>query len=93
MIGTQHGNENAQMYNEMVVIKIVQSMKILIENPPELFKFEILEHFKANGRKMYNRIKSYKEFSEQFYAEDKKNMINKESIFIHNSGKLIFYAN
>lgn len=52
------------MYNEMVVLKLVQSMTKLIASPPEVFKDQIYEHFRQNGEKFYKRIKSWMELSE-----------------------------
>lgn len=52
------------MYNEMVVLKLVQSMTKLIASPPEVFKDQIHEHFRQNGDKFYRRIKSWMELSE-----------------------------
>ena len=47
--GTQQGRENSRMYNEMAVLKLVQSMNRLIQNPPELFAREIHEHFQSHA--------------------------------------------
>lgn len=52
------------MYNEMVVLKLVQSMTKLIASPPEVFKDQIHEHFRQNGENFYKRIKSWMELSE-----------------------------
>lgn len=53
------------MYNEMVVLKLVQSMTKLISSPPEVFKDQIHEHFRKNGEKFYRRIKSWMELSSE----------------------------
>jgi ubiquitin-conjugating enzyme E2 O len=53
------------MYNEMVVLKLVQSMTKLIVSPPEVFKDQIHEHFRKNGEKFYRRIKSWMELSSE----------------------------
>merc|ERR1711874_486932 len=47
--GTQQGRENSRMYNEMAVLKLVQSMNRLIQNPPEVFAKEIREHFQSHA--------------------------------------------
>lgn len=52
------------MYNEMVVLKLVQSMTKLIVSPPDVFKDQIHEHFRRTGKSFYNRIKSWMEQSE-----------------------------
>ncbi|CAG9807710.1 unnamed protein product [Chironomus riparius] len=61
--GTQQGKENSRMYNEMVVLKLVQSMTKLISSPPEVFGDIIQEHFRRNGENFYYRIKSWMELS------------------------------
>ncbi len=62
--GTQQGKENSRMYNEMVVLKLVQSMTKLISSPPEVFSDVIHDHFRRNGEKFFNRIKSWMKLSE-----------------------------
>lgn len=63
-LGTQQGKENSRMYNEMVVLKLVQSMTKMISSPPEVFQDHIYEHFRKNGNKFYLRIKSWMELSD-----------------------------
>ena len=45
--GTQQGLENSRMYNEMVVLKLVQAMTRLTLHPPEAFKEEVQQHLKS----------------------------------------------
>ncbi|XP_055716034.1 (E3-independent) E2 ubiquitin-conjugating enzyme [Phlebotomus papatasi] len=61
--GTQQGMENSRMYNEMAVIKLVQSMTKLMCSPPEIFKEQIVRHFEEKGFAMYERIKSWLDLS------------------------------
>lgn len=61
--GSQQGKENSRMYNEMVLLKLVQSMTKLINNPPEIFREQILMHFKTCGEAMYRRINSWMDLS------------------------------
>lgn len=49
--GSQQGTENSRMYNEMVVLKLIQSMTKLIQNPPAVFKTIVLDHFEKHGQK------------------------------------------
>jgi ubiquitin-conjugating enzyme E2 O len=49
--GTQQGVENSRMYNEMVVLKLVQSMTRLASNPPEAFKDEVKDHLRGHSKK------------------------------------------
>ena len=47
--GTQIGYENSRMYNEMAVLKTVQSLTRMCQNLPELFKEEIYKYLKNHG--------------------------------------------
>nr|XP_040565995.1 LOW QUALITY PROTEIN: (E3-independent) E2 ubiquitin-conjugating enzyme UBE2O-like [Lepeophtheirus salmonis] len=72
---TKHGEENSWMYNEMVVIKIVQSMTRLLISPPPIFKDEILEHINERGDKFVKRWREWLEISSSYHSsnvEDKK---------------------
>uniref|UniRef100_A0A182JWR4 UBC core domain-containing protein n=1 Tax=Anopheles christyi TaxID=43041 RepID=A0A182JWR4_9DIPT len=64
--GSQQGKENSRMYNEMVLLKMVQSMTKLMSNPPEVFREQILTHFHACGKRMYNRLKNWMELSNDY---------------------------
>ena len=44
--GTAEGLENSRLYNEMAIIKMMQSIQRMIIRPPELFKEDIIIHFK-----------------------------------------------
>ncbi|XP_074648201.1 (E3-independent) E2 ubiquitin-conjugating enzyme UBE2O-like [Tubulanus polymorphus] len=57
--GTQVGCENSKVYNEMAILKLVQSMKEMLTHPPELFKTEIEEHFNRYGYRLVNRIQGW----------------------------------
>lgn len=75
------------MYNEMVLLKLVQSMTKLICNPPEIFSEQILAHFSARGQGMYERIKCWMDASNE--ANRKANgefllLINLPSILTSN---------
>ncbi|XP_055590421.1 (E3-independent) E2 ubiquitin-conjugating enzyme [Uranotaenia lowii] len=61
--GSQQGKENSRMYNEMVLLKLVQSMTKLVANPPEIFSDQILQHFRQRGLDMYQRIKRWMDVS------------------------------
>uniref|UniRef100_T1JBM6 Probable D-lactate dehydrogenase, mitochondrial n=1 Tax=Strigamia maritima TaxID=126957 RepID=T1JBM6_STRMM len=63
--GTQQGRENSRMYNEMVVLKLVQSMTKLVACPPELFKLEITSHFQQHAYSMIQRLSIWLEISEK----------------------------
>lgn len=53
------------MYNEMVIIKMVQSMTKLIQSPSEVFRQQIEQHFKERGIAMYERIKGWMDASNE----------------------------
>jgi ubiquitin-conjugating enzyme E2 O len=62
--GTQQGVENCRMYNENVLIKLVQSMSRMIANPPATWTLECLQHIKTHGPQMVKRYKMWLEMSE-----------------------------
>lgn len=51
------------MYNEMVVLKLVESMTKIVTNPPEVFRDEIINHFRERGVSMCTRIKNWMDMS------------------------------
>lgn len=54
--GLQEGYENSRCYNEMALIRMVQSMTQMLRRPVEVFQQEILEHFQSNGWRIAHRI-------------------------------------
>uniref|UniRef100_A0A3Q1GCR1 (E3-independent) E2 ubiquitin-conjugating enzyme n=2 Tax=Acanthochromis polyacanthus TaxID=80966 RepID=A0A3Q1GCR1_9TELE len=62
--GLQEGYENSRCYNEMALIKMVQSMTQLLQNPVEVFKQEIQEHFSCNGWRLVHRLEAWLELNE-----------------------------
>lgn len=44
--GTVEGNENSRMYNEMAVIKTMESVRNMLQRPSPVFIEEIQRHFK-----------------------------------------------
>ncbi|KAM7362548.1 (E3-independent) E2 ubiquitin-conjugating enzyme UBE2O [Cochliomyia hominivorax] len=83
--GTQQGKENSRMYNEMVIIKMVQATTKLIQNPPDIFREEICNHFKQNGLKMYERIKGWMELSKQTNENFKNDQNSSENVCPNNA--------
>ncbi|XP_034193400.1 (E3-independent) E2 ubiquitin-conjugating enzyme [Osmia lignaria lignaria] len=63
--GSQQGKENSRMYNEMVVLKLVQAQTKLLQHPPPVFKDIIIEHFKRHAKKLLQRLDLWMEISEQ----------------------------
>ncbi|XP_067859879.1 (E3-independent) E2 ubiquitin-conjugating enzyme UBE2O isoform X1 [Heptranchias perlo] len=62
--GLQEGYENSRCYNEMALIKLVQSMTQLIQKLVEIFEQEIKEHFYTNGWRLVYRMESWLEINE-----------------------------
>lgn len=62
--GLQEGYENSRCYNEMALIKMVQSMTQLLQNPAEVFKQEIQEHFASSGWRLVHRLEAWLELNE-----------------------------
>uniref|UniRef100_A0A669PW39 (E3-independent) E2 ubiquitin-conjugating enzyme n=1 Tax=Phasianus colchicus TaxID=9054 RepID=A0A669PW39_PHACC len=62
--GLQEGYENSRCYNEMTLIRVVQSMMQLLRRPVEVFEHEIREHFRCNGWRLVSRIESWLETNE-----------------------------
>lgn len=56
---TDVGNENSRLYNEMAVVKVVQSMTRMLSNPPLVFRDEIYSHAKSRGPQLLARLKGW----------------------------------
>lgn len=63
--GSQQGRENSRMYNEMVVLKLVQAQTKLLLHPPPVFTDIIIMHFKKHAEKLLQRLELWMEISEQ----------------------------
>nr|XP_061779077.1 (E3-independent) E2 ubiquitin-conjugating enzyme UBE2O-like isoform X1 [Nerophis lumbriciformis] len=59
--GLQEGYENSRCYNEMALIKMVQSMTLLLQHPVEVFQQEVQEHFLSNGWRLVHRLEAWLE--------------------------------
>merc|ERR1712142_1102479 len=57
--GTQQGSENSRNYNEMAVLKLVQSMSRLLSNPPQLFVSEIRDYCIAHSPSLIRRLEKW----------------------------------
>ncbi|XP_071391309.1 (E3-independent) E2 ubiquitin-conjugating enzyme [Centroberyx affinis] len=62
--GLQEGYENSRCYNEMALIKMVQSMTQLLQSPVEVFSQEIQEHFVSSGWRLVHRLEVWLELHE-----------------------------
>lgn len=63
--GTQQGAENSRMYNEMVILKMLQSTSKMMSNPSEVFREQIVRHFSRCGSAMHDRIRNYMDLSNE----------------------------
>jgi len=57
--GTLEGSENSRNYNEMAVLKLVQSMTRLVKHPPSLFAEQIKEYCDAHAPRMIDRLERW----------------------------------
>uniref|UniRef100_A0A8C7MNE0 (E3-independent) E2 ubiquitin-conjugating enzyme n=1 Tax=Oncorhynchus kisutch TaxID=8019 RepID=A0A8C7MNE0_ONCKI len=62
--GLQEGYENSRCYNEMALIKTVQSMTQLLQTPIEVFQQEIRQHFTSSGWRLVHRLEAWLELHE-----------------------------
>jgi len=62
--GTQMGEENSRMYNEMAVLKLVQCMTRMVRNPAQPFASEIMEHMKMNANNFITRLRLWRQVSQ-----------------------------
>uniref|UniRef100_A0A674ABQ7 (E3-independent) E2 ubiquitin-conjugating enzyme n=1 Tax=Salmo trutta TaxID=8032 RepID=A0A674ABQ7_SALTR len=62
--GLQEGYENSRCYNEMALIKMVQSMTQLLQTPIEVFQQEIRQHFTSSGWRLVHRLEAWLELHE-----------------------------
>ena len=61
--GTQQGEENSRMYNEMAVLKLVTSMTRMVNNPAQPFASEMMEHMRVNAKKFMTRMALWRKIS------------------------------
>ncbi|XP_034488220.1 (E3-independent) E2 ubiquitin-conjugating enzyme UBE2O [Drosophila innubila] len=61
--GTQLGNENSRVYNEMAIIKIAHSTVKQLQKPPLIFRKELIEHYKKFGIELHGRMQTWSDYS------------------------------
>lgn len=69
------------MYNEMVVLKLIQSMTKLINLPSSIFHDHILKHFAECGEAMHTRIKGWLDISNEYNEKGKEPFHINNTIF------------
>ncbi|XP_050432797.1 (E3-independent) E2 ubiquitin-conjugating enzyme-like [Adelges cooleyi] len=77
--GQKLARENSRVYNEMALIKVVQSMTNMLKlklsetkTNTDYFDEEIMEHVQIHGFKLINKIETWIKMSERELTEDEK---------------------
>jgi len=70
--------EASRLYNEMVMVKMVQAMNKLYLSPNEVFREEIESHFKLYSRVFIERLEKWVKMSE--YWNTHKNEVKKQFV-------------
>ncbi|KAK5641456.1 hypothetical protein RI129_010003 [Pyrocoelia pectoralis] len=68
-MNSQKGYENSRTYNEVVILKLVQSMTKLALAPPEVFAKEIVAYCAMHREKMCNRLEKWCDDSDPLKPE------------------------
>ncbi|KAK4874199.1 hypothetical protein RN001_013559 [Aquatica leii] len=68
-VESQQGYENSRTYNELVILKLVQSMTELAIVPPEVFKKEIYAYCATHGDKLCERLNRWCDDSDPLKPE------------------------
>lgn len=68
--GTTEALENSRLYNEMAVLKLIQSMAKMTLSPPETFRHEIIAHFSEYGGQIVRRNEYWLELAETYHARE-----------------------
>ncbi|UYV65180.1 UBE2O [Cordylochernes scorpioides] len=70
-IGTTRGQENSRMYNEAVLLNLLQSLTNMARNPHQVFVQEIRDHLMECGPRLVSRLEGWLQTSSsEHYAED-----------------------
>ncbi|XP_005110437.1 (E3-independent) E2 ubiquitin-conjugating enzyme UBE2O [Aplysia californica] len=78
--GTQVGEENSRMYNEMAILKTCQSLTEMCKRPPETFKEEVLRYLLSHGPRMIARLQQWVEMSESKKVQPGRHQSGDDSI-------------
>jgi len=62
--GTSIASENSRLYNEMVVIKMIQSMTKMLSSPHKAFDTQIRQHITKTGHQLMQRYQNWAKLSE-----------------------------
>ncbi|XP_053200376.1 (E3-independent) E2 ubiquitin-conjugating enzyme-like [Panonychus citri] len=75
--GTPIGHENSRLYNEMVIVKLIQSMTKMIISPEDAFKDEIMDHFNKRMKHFISRIENWLKISDTWNSKYSNEPIDK----------------
>ncbi|KAK7929889.1 hypothetical protein WMY93_006284 [Mugilogobius chulae] len=78
--GLQEGYENSRCYNEMALIKMVQSMTQLLQHPVDVFKQEIQQHFGSSGWRLVHRLEVWLELHESAEKSHRSHLCKGSSV-------------
>jgi len=74
--GTREGAENSRNYNEMAVLKLVQSMTRLVRNPPILFAEQIKTYCDTHAPCMIERLERWIKVSLDYASAQNKSELD-----------------
>lgn len=78
--GSQQGRENSRMYNEMVLLKLVQSLTKMIGHPPDIFKCEIYKHQSLHANNLCTRLTRWMHMSEEHNARHPESPLTPDTV-------------
>ena len=67
--GTTIANDNSRLYNEMVVIKLIQAMTKMTLSPPQTFEMQIRRHIIGMADRFIERHKNWAQISEICFSK------------------------
>lgn len=65
--GCPKASENSRVYNERVILKVLQSMQVILATPQVIFKEEIKQHFVRNAARYVARLESWIRLSDAWH--------------------------
>lgn len=67
---TAGGENNSRLYNEMVMLKLLEHSVMMIANPPEAFSEEVRLYFREHGLGLLERYDHFIKLSEEGSSPD-----------------------
>lgn len=78
--GTEHGEYQAELYNETAYLLSLQSIPLLLANPPKEFDTFIKEHFKQRAKHILSHCASYLPGNKSEETKDVEKIIKTPSL-------------